>query len=73
MLTVFVLYVRCTRINPADPGIMSKFGSEFNYVAKNSFDLKDRGLPSSPRNTAVIHCLLCCQIVGSPKIFMSIE
>ncbi|KAJ4785660.1 S-acyltransferase [Rhynchospora pubera] len=24
-LTVFILYVRCTSINPADPGIMSKF------------------------------------------------
>lgn len=24
-LIVFVLYVRCTAINPADPGIMSKF------------------------------------------------
>ena len=25
-LTVFILYVRSTRINPADPGIMDKFG-----------------------------------------------
>lgn len=24
-LAVFILYVRCTAINPADPGIMSKF------------------------------------------------
>lgn len=33
-LTVFILYVRCTAINPADPGIMSKFdprvGNKFN-------------------------------------------
>ncbi|KAJ1420629.1 Palmitoyltransferase, DHHC domain [Sesbania bispinosa] len=33
-LTVFILYVRCTAINPADPGIMSKFdprvGNNFN-------------------------------------------
>nr|KYP68065.1 putative S-acyltransferase At4g15080 family [Cajanus cajan] len=33
-LTVFILYVRCTAINPADPGIMSKFdprgGNRFN-------------------------------------------
>ncbi|KAG2248034.1 hypothetical protein Bca52824_087662 [Brassica carinata] len=27
-LIVFVLYVRCTAINPADPGIMSKFEEE---------------------------------------------
>ncbi|XP_027360663.1 probable protein S-acyltransferase 19 isoform X1 [Abrus precatorius] len=33
-LIVFILYVRCTAINPADPGIMSKFdprvGNKFN-------------------------------------------
>lgn len=28
-VTVFVLYVRCTRINPADPGIMEKFEKGF--------------------------------------------
>nr|DAD43964.1 TPA_asm: hypothetical protein HUJ06_002194 [Nelumbo nucifera] len=27
-LLVFILYVRCTAINPADPGIMSKFNGE---------------------------------------------
>ncbi|XP_052733618.1 probable protein S-acyltransferase 19 isoform X2 [Vigna angularis] len=35
-LIVFILYVRCTAINPADPGIMSKFdprvGNNFNSV-----------------------------------------
>lgn len=28
VITVFILYVRCTRINPADPGIMSRFNGE---------------------------------------------
>lgn len=27
-LVVFILYIRCTAINPADPGIMSKFDPE---------------------------------------------
>ena len=33
-LIVFILYVRCTAINPADPGIMSKF----DHRAGNKFD-----------------------------------
>ncbi|KDP30428.1 hypothetical protein JCGZ_16667 [Jatropha curcas] len=28
VLLVFILYVRCTAINPADPGIMSKFNAD---------------------------------------------
>lgn len=33
-LIVFILYVRCTAINPADPGIMSKFDPR----VRNKFD-----------------------------------
>ncbi|XP_027909458.1 probable protein S-acyltransferase 19 isoform X1 [Vigna unguiculata] len=39
-LIVFILYVRCTAINPADPGIMSKFdprvGNKFNSAQELS-------------------------------------
>ncbi|KAK9082212.1 hypothetical protein Syun_031661 [Stephania yunnanensis] len=34
VLIVFILYVRCTAINPADPGILSKFENE--SVAKSN-------------------------------------
>ncbi|XP_022771796.1 probable protein S-acyltransferase 19 isoform X7 [Durio zibethinus] len=37
-LLVFILYVRCTAINPSDPGIMSKFNG-----GTNKFDI-DHGL-----------------------------
>ncbi|KAG6467168.1 hypothetical protein ZIOFF_075036 [Zingiber officinale] len=36
-LAVFILYVRCTRINPADPGVMSKFDDG----VEDSPDLQD--------------------------------
>ncbi|CAH9137705.1 unnamed protein product [Cuscuta epithymum] len=35
-LLVFILYVRCTAINPADPGIMSKFNSEILTSSSNN-------------------------------------
>ncbi|CAM0952895.1 unnamed protein product [Alopecurus aequalis] len=35
-LAVFILYVRCTSINPADPGIMSKFEDGFISVPANN-------------------------------------
>ncbi|KAL6661985.1 hypothetical protein ACP70R_001369 [Stipagrostis hirtigluma subsp. patula] len=38
---VFILYIRCTSINPADPGIMSKF---------------EDGFIDAPASTAGIHC-----------------
>ncbi|XP_010532506.1 PREDICTED: probable protein S-acyltransferase 19 [Tarenaya hassleriana] len=58
-LLVFVLYVRCTAINPADPGIMSKFdtvtngqpGTEHvlpNKDASRKFDETGSQLQSSP-------------------------
>ncbi|XP_021907301.1 probable protein S-acyltransferase 19, partial [Carica papaya] len=34
-LLVFILYVRCTAINPADPGIMSKFNGVANRPVPN--------------------------------------
>lgn len=35
-LLVFVLYVRCTAINPADPGIMSKFDSDYETINRSN-------------------------------------
>ncbi|KAG6509723.1 hypothetical protein ZIOFF_027728 [Zingiber officinale] len=40
-LTVFILYVRCTRINPADPGVMPKFDN----AVENEPCLQDVGDP----------------------------
>ncbi|XP_022727539.1 probable protein S-acyltransferase 19 isoform X2 [Durio zibethinus] len=41
-LLVFVLYVRCTAINPADPGIMSKFNGGTNKLdIKHGLSVKD--------------------------------
>nr|GLL18021.1 probable protein S-acyltransferase 19 [Ipomoea trifida] len=42
-LLVFILYVRCTAINPADPGIMSKFDSELlsNTSPKHELSAKN--------------------------------
>ncbi|KAA3458467.1 putative protein S-acyltransferase 19 [Gossypium australe] len=56
-LLVFILYVRCTAINPADPGIMSKFIGGSNKFEKHGISVKDlprkydefgSGLHSSP-------------------------
>ncbi|XP_059662951.1 probable protein S-acyltransferase 19 [Cornus florida] len=44
-LLVFILYVRCTAINPADPGIMSKFDSERMNNPNTKFGLSSKGLP----------------------------
>ncbi|KAI8526708.1 hypothetical protein RHMOL_Rhmol12G0016600 [Rhododendron molle] len=38
-LVVFVLYVRATAINPADPGIMFKFGGEIMNVRNSKLEL----------------------------------
>nr|GMC50203.1 probable protein S-acyltransferase 19 [Ipomoea batatas]GME21399.1 probable protein S-acyltransferase 19 [Ipomoea batatas] len=42
-LLVFIFYVRCTAINPADPGIMSKFDSELlsNTSPKHELSAKN--------------------------------
>lgn len=42
---VFVLYVRCTAINPADPGIMSKFDSRLRNGAATKHGLSADDLP----------------------------
>ncbi|CAM8986456.1 unnamed protein product [Rhodiola kirilowii] len=42
---VFILYVRCTAINPADPGILSKFDEDSENESK-----KKHGLPSDNHN-----------------------
>ncbi|XVF32030.1 hypothetical protein REPUB_Repub17cG0046400 [Reevesia pubescens] len=57
-LLVFILYVRCIAINPADPGIMSKFNGGTNkFDIKHGLSVKDlprkfdefgSGLHSSP-------------------------
>lgn len=47
-VAVFILYVRCTRINPADPGIMSKFDNN----SKNQ-QSDQTGLPGGPLSCEV--------------------
>nr|XP_018675667.1 PREDICTED: probable protein S-acyltransferase 19 isoform X2 [Musa acuminata subsp. malaccensis] len=47
-LTVFILYVRCTRINPADPGIMSKFDDDSDSEQKSAPSLQ--GIDDSKAN-----------------------
>ncbi|CAI9772573.1 unnamed protein product [Fraxinus pennsylvanica] len=44
-LLVFILYVRCTAINPADPGIMSKFDPELTQEAREKHGSLTLGLP----------------------------
>ncbi|CAL9782291.1 unnamed protein product [Musa acuminata subsp. burmannicoides] len=47
-LAVFILYVRCTRINPADPGIMSKFDDDSDSEQKSGPSLQ--GIDDSKAN-----------------------
>lgn len=42
---VFILYVRCTAINPADPGILSKFDRETINKPKTKHGLSAENLP----------------------------
>uniref|UniRef100_A0A0D3H342 S-acyltransferase n=1 Tax=Oryza barthii TaxID=65489 RepID=A0A0D3H342_9ORYZ len=42
---VFILYIRCTSINPADPGIMSKFQNGFRNAPTSGTGLQDTNLP----------------------------
>ncbi|KAM2916978.1 hypothetical protein FF1_045832 [Malus domestica] len=44
-LLVFILYVRCTAINPADPGIMSKFGNGVPNGINPNHRLSAKDLP----------------------------
>lgn len=43
-LLVFILYVRSTAINPADPGIMSKFDPELMNEAREKHDSISHGM-----------------------------
>ncbi|XP_068654141.1 probable protein S-acyltransferase 19 isoform X2 [Aristolochia californica] len=43
-LAVFILYVRCTAINPADPGIMSKFNGGVSNNPKNNLGMQNTNL-----------------------------
>ncbi|RLM86995.1 putative protein S-acyltransferase 19 [Panicum miliaceum] len=49
-LAVFILYIRCTSINPADPGIMSKFEDGFINVPANSAGIEGTNLPQKANN-----------------------
>ncbi|KAL5741736.1 hypothetical protein ACOSP7_028468 [Xanthoceras sorbifolium] len=44
-LLVFILYVRCTAINPADPGIMSKFNSKMTNKSNTNHGFSVKDLP----------------------------
>ncbi|KAL5806079.1 hypothetical protein ACOSQ4_028812 [Xanthoceras sorbifolium] len=44
-LLVFILYVRCTAINPADPGIMSKFNSKITNKSNTNHGFSVKDLP----------------------------
>ncbi|XP_042518833.1 LOW QUALITY PROTEIN: probable protein S-acyltransferase 19 [Macadamia integrifolia] len=46
-LLVFILYVRCTAINPADPGIMSKFTGEVTNKPNINLGLSGGKVPSN--------------------------
>ncbi|KAH7679107.1 palmitoyltransferase protein [Dioscorea alata] len=46
-VAVFVLYVRCTRINPADPGIMGKFDGVFSSMPDGNPGLQNMNLPDN--------------------------
>ena len=54
-LAVFILYIRCTRINPADPGIMEKFDNEMISKPNNNPGLQNINLPANfdPNRTGV--------------------
>ncbi|PKA62093.1 putative S-acyltransferase [Apostasia shenzhenica] len=49
-IAVFVLYIRCTRINPADPGIMAKFDSEIINGPNDDPRLHNINLPAHAQN-----------------------
>ncbi|KAF8753110.1 hypothetical protein HU200_011764 [Digitaria exilis] len=45
---VFILYIRCTSINPADPGIMSQFEDGFIDAPGSTANIQDTTLPAKP-------------------------
>ncbi|XP_058195451.1 probable protein S-acyltransferase 19 isoform X2 [Rhododendron vialii] len=52
-LLVFVLYVRATAINPADPGIMFKFGGEIMNVRNSKLELPTKSGNFDELGTAI--------------------
>ena len=46
VFSVFILYIRCTSINPADPGIMSKFNSGFINAPGSTANIQGTNLPT---------------------------
>ncbi|TVU10462.1 hypothetical protein EJB05_43994 [Eragrostis curvula] len=50
-LAVFILYIRCTSINPADPGIMSKFEDGFINLPNNIAGVEGMNLNQKVNNT----------------------
>lgn len=54
-LAVFILYIRCTSINPADPGIMARFEDGFIDVPANSDGLEGINLPQKANSAIGTH------------------
>ncbi|KAL6287058.1 hypothetical protein ACE6H2_011448 [Prunus campanulata] len=54
-LLVFILYVRCTAINPADPGIMSKFDNGATNSINPNHRLSAKDLPRKFDETTTGH------------------
>ncbi|VAI36044.1 unnamed protein product [Triticum turgidum subsp. durum] len=54
-LAVFILYIRCTSINPADPGIMARFEDGFVDVPVNSDGLEGINLPQKANSAIGTH------------------
>ena len=54
-LAVFILYIRCTSINPADPGIMARFEDGFVDVPANSDGLEGINLPQKANSAIGTH------------------
>ncbi|KAG0478056.1 hypothetical protein HPP92_012775 [Vanilla planifolia] len=50
---VFILYIRCTRINPADPGIMARFDGEIFNGPNNEPRLQGTNLQAHHGNSAL--------------------
>jgi len=49
---VFILYIRCTSINPADPGIMSQFEDGFIDAPGSTADIQGTNLPAKTDTAA---------------------
>lgn len=47
-LAVFFLYIRCTAINPADPGILERFDGQLVKDSKDNLGFPGINLPSNP-------------------------